>query len=242
MSWQCFFQSRKILRYLEGEIPPHKTMRLEKHLVDCWKCKELFVKLKAGHQAGRQYGQIGPVIDHGSLEFEELWAAISTKLEGQGRPNRTVVDIIRGLYLTPAFRVFITIVLAGSIIFFVFNRKAVWRADKQVAFPVTLLQYLDFTPVRITEFAFKNQSTIVTEGFVHNIYFDEKEKTLHIKLVEFQHKSEPFVICEILSPNGMTIPKEGNLIRVYGMARYDAQPGRGWHEVNPVLKMAVLKQ
>jgi len=31
-------------------------------------------------------------------------------------------------------------------------------------------------------------------------------------------------------------------VRVYGTARYDAQPGRGWHEVNPVLTLAVLKR
>jgi hypothetical protein len=70
------------------------------------------------------------------------------------------------------------------------------------------------------------------------------EKILHIKLVEFPPKSEskPFVICEILSPDKMTIPQEGNRICKYGMARYDAnKPGRGWQEVYPILNMAVLK-
>lgn len=40
----------------------------------------------------------------------------------------------------------------------------------------------------------------------------------------------------------MAIPREGSRVRVYGMARYDSQPGRGWHEVNPVMKIDVLKR
>ncbi len=32
------------------------------------------------------------------------------------------------------------------------------------------------------------------------------------------------------------------LICVYGMAHNDAQPGRGWHKVNPVLTMAEAKR
>ncbi|MCX6559342.1 MAG: hypothetical protein NTZ26_02390 [Candidatus Aminicenantes bacterium] len=32
------------------------------------------------------------------------------------------------------------------------------------------------------------------------------------------------------------------MVRVYGVARYDAQAGRQWHEVNPVLDIAVLKR
>ena len=38
------------------------------------------------------------------------------------------------------------------------------------------------------------------------------------------------------------VPAEGSRVRVYGVARFDAQAGRGWHEVNPVLDIAVLKR
>jgi hypothetical protein len=243
MSWRCFFQRRKILRYLDGEVSQHEAIRLEKHLLDCQECKELFARLRAGHQAGRQFGRIGPEISQSPPEFEKLWEDISVKFNGQSRPDRNLNDIFQGLPITPALRIFITTVMAGLVILLVFNGKALWKTEEQDALPATVLKYRDFTPVRITELASKTQSPIVTEGIVSAIYFDEKEKTLHIKLVEFPHKSEsdPFVICEILSPSEMTIPQEGNRIRVYGMARYDAQPGRGWHEVNPVLTMAVLK-
>jgi hypothetical protein len=243
MSWRCFFHRRKILRYLDGEVSPRKAMYMERHLFDCLECKELFTRLRDGHQAGRQFGRIGPEINHNPPDFEELWSDVNTKLDGQGRPGRNVDGVFQGMPITPAFRVFITSVLAGLIILLVFNGKALWRAEEQDALPTMDLKYSHFTPVRIPEFASKIQSHIVTEGFVRAICFDEQEKTLHIKLVEFLHKSEsePFVICEILSPSKMAIPQEGNRIRVYGMARYDAQPGRGWHEVNPVLNMAVLK-
>jgi hypothetical protein len=31
-------------------------------------------------------------------------------------------------------------------------------------------------------------------------------------------------------------------VRIYGVARYDGQPGRMWYEVNPVLNIALLKR
>ncbi len=99
-----------------------------------------------------------------------------------------------------------------------------------------------FTPLAIREFAMNSRNRIVTEGFVHNVYYDEQERTLHIKLVEGLQDPEPFVICEIRDVRGLTIPQQGSRVRVYGMARFDAQPGRGWHEVNPVMDIAVLNR
>jgi hypothetical protein len=241
MSWHCFSYRRKILGYFEGEISQRSAIRLEKHLLDCRKCRELFSNLQVGHQAGLQFGRIGPEINQNPPEFEELWENITTKFDGLNGRERTKGSILRRLYITPILRIFVTLGLAGLVILLVFNGKALWRIKEQVTLPATALKYRDFTPVSISEFASETRSPIVTEGFVRDIYFDKKEKTLHIKLVELPHKSEPFVICEILSPGEMTIPQEGNRIRVYGMARFDAQPGRGWHEVNPVLTVAVLK-
>jgi hypothetical protein len=100
----------------------------------------------------------------------------------------------------------------------------------------------EFTPLAIREFAMNSRNRIVTEGFVHNVYYDEEERTLHIKLVEGLQDPEPFVICEIRDVRGLTIPREGSRVRVYGTARFDAQPGRGWHEVNPVMNIAVLNR
>jgi uncharacterized protein YrrD len=71
---------------------------------------------------------------------------------------------------------------------------------------------------------------------VQDVYFDEQERTLHIKLVEAPNKPEPFVICEVRNLGDVIIPRQGNRVRVYGTA------GRGWHEVNPVLTLAVLKR
>jgi len=108
--------------------------------------------------------------------------------------------------------------------------------------PSKAREYRDFTPLRITDFSSNTKSPVVTEGFVRDVYFDREEKTLHIKLVDVQQKAEPFVICEIPSPGGMTIPRGGSHVRVYGVARYDSQPGRGWNEVNPVVNIDLLKR
>ncbi len=53
---------------------------------------------------------------------------------------------------------------------------------------------------------------------------------------------EPFVICEVRDLQPPDHSGEGSRVRVYGRARFDAQPGRGWHEVNPVMEIAVLNR
>jgi hypothetical protein len=99
----------------------------------------------------------------------------------------------------------------------------------------------DFYPLRIPDLASNTRPRIVTEGYVRDVRIDEEERTLHFKLAEIPQGADPYIVCEIMSPIRMTLPREGSRVRVYGVARYDGQPGREWHEVNPVLNIAVLK-
>jgi hypothetical protein len=99
-----------------------------------------------------------------------------------------------------------------------------------------------FTELAISEFAERARNRVVTEGFVERVYYDEEERTLHIKLAEKPGGPGPFVICEVRDARGLAIPAVGSRIRVYGRSRYDAQPGRGWHEVNPVMQIALLNR
>ena len=241
MSWRCFRLRRGFVPYLEGGLPPREAERLEKHLARCRRCGELLDRLRAGHEAGRQFGRIGPEIGHRPPAFGELRAVIGPARDGQGLPVRPAGAFLRALTTPLAVRVLITLVLAQSALFLVTYRKTLWRAGGQAAVSLVTGDIQDFTPLRITEFSSDTKSPVVTEGIVRDVYFDKEEKTLHIKLVDIQQKSEPFVICEIRSPAGMVIPREGSRVRVYGMARYDSQPGRGWNEVNPVMTIAVLK-
>jgi len=242
MSGRCFWLRRKFVPYLDGEIPPRAAARLERHLADCRGCRELLAGLRAGHQAGRELGLIGRETGPGPREFEELWAEVGPRL-GASRPaGRSGGGILRGLAASPVFGTFVALAMAGAVVLLVSNRNPLRRGGDRSAAALMSGEFNGFRPVRIAEFPSRGRSRVSTEGFVRDVYFDEQEKTLHIKLVERPQKSEPFVICEIPSPDGMALPRAGSRVRVYGMSRYDAQPGRGWNEVNPVLNLAVLKR
>jgi len=245
MSYRCYLLRRKLVPYLEGEVPPREAGRIEEHLAGCRTCGEWLTMLRAGHQAGRQFGRLGPDIGHRPPEFEEIWAGIGATLDLRGGPARPAMAggrILRALSTPLAVRLLIVLVLTQAVLLVVSLRKipspvvagAVQTGD------TPMLQ--GYAPVRIAEFSSNSEFRVVTEGFVEDVYFDEHEKSLHIKLVEVAQKHEPFVICEVRNLGDVIIPRQGNRVRVYGTARYDAQPGRGWHEVNPVLTLAVLKR
>ena len=230
------------MRYLEGGIAPREAERLEWHVGGCRECNELLVRLRSGHEAGRQFGRLGPDAGLRPPEFKEIWAAIGATLDRPAHPVRTGGKLLQALSTPLAARFLIALVLAQSVLLVVSFRKMPSRvtagAVRTEGGPV--LQ--GYAPVRIAQFASNSEFRVVTEGFVQAVYFDEHERTLHIKLVETLQKQEPFVICEVKNLGDVIIPGRGSRVRVYGTARYDAQPGRGWHEVNPVLAMAVLKR
>ena len=228
--------------YLEGGAAPREAKRLGRHLAGCRECDELLARLRLGHEAGRQFGRLAPDAGHRPPEFEEIWASIGATLDRPGRPARTGGRLLQALSTPLAVRVLIMLVLTQAVLLVVTLRKIPPRtvAGAVQTEDVPLLR--GYAPVRIAEFASNSEFRVVTEGFVKDVYFDEHEKSLHIKLVEVQLRPEPFVICEVRDLGGLTIPSAGSRVRVYGTARYDAQPGRGWHEVNPVLAMSVLKR
>lgn len=242
MSWRCSRRRKGFVPYLEGGLPPRAAARLERHLAHCRQCGELLARLRAGHETGRQFGRMGREIGQRPPAFEELRARIGPARDERGRPARPAGVFVRALTTPLAVRVLITLVLAQAILLVVTYRRTLWRAGGPAALALVSGQIQDFTPLSITGFSASTKSPVVTEGIVRDVYFDKEERTLHIKLVDVQQKSEPFVICEVRSPAGMAIPREGSRVRVYGMARYDPQPGRGWNEVNPVMTIAVLKR
>jgi hypothetical protein len=232
MSCRCFFLRRKFLSYLDGEVPPREQERLERHLAGCRTCADLLTRLRSGHEAGRRFGRLGRAAFQ-PPEFEEIWEGIAVA------PGRSLLQTLS----TPlAVRILIALVLAQSVLLVVSLWKIPWSAAGRQVVSARPGAIRGFTPLRIGEFTSNSSPHVFTEGFVQNVYFDQDEKSLHIKLVETPHQLEPFVICEIRDLAGMTIPRQGSRVRVFGTARYDAQPGRGWHEVNPVLTLAVLKR
>lgn len=212
MTLRCFFERHRFVPSLEGELSGPRAARLESHLAHCPECRDLFARVRSGHEAGRRFGRLGSVPPIRLPDLDEI-------REPAARPLFTVL----------VTRVLPVALVIGFVLFVVF------RGDRRNG-----PEAGGFAPLAIREFASNERSRIFTEGFVHDVYFDEEERTLHIKLLESPRQMEPFVICEIRATGGVTVPSEGSRIRVYGNARFDGQPGRRWHEVNPVAKIAVL--
>jgi hypothetical protein len=242
MSYRCHFLRRKLVPYLEGGASPREAKRLERHLGDCRECDELLARLRSGHEAARQFGRLAPDAGHRPPEFEEIWAGPGVTPDRRRGPARVGGYVLQALSTPLAVRVLIVLVLTQAVLLVVALRKIPSRTIAAAVRTEDAPLLRGYAPVRIAEFASNSEFRVVTEGFVKDVYFDEYEKSLHIKLVEVQLRPEPFVICEVRDLGGLTIPSPGSRVRVYGTARYDAQPGRGWHEVNPVLAMSVLKR
>lgn len=219
MSLSCVFLRRRMLPYLEGELGPRAAAGLDRHLARCGRCAALLSRLRAGHEAGRSFGRLGPAAAARLPSFE----AVRTGWRARRSPSPFAV-------LTAGMAA-----VAGLVaIVVVTGRNTAVREGRASAG--------SFTRMSIRDFGSRDRSRVVTEGYVQNVYYDEQERSLHIKLAESPGGQGPFVICEVRDARDLTIPAAGSRIRVYGTARYDGQPGRGWNEVNPVLEIAVLNR
>lgn len=242
MSCWRFYLRRKFVPYLEGELPPREAKRLEKHMLDCEWCRAMFVRLQAGHKLAQQLRHLGPDGAHRAPEFEAMTADVGKIVIGRHRWARVWENWLYTLTTPRVVLVLTVLVLVQSALLVVSNRRVLFGERTSVTVKPSALDFSDFHPLSIPEFQSNTQPHIATEGYVRDVHVDEEERTLHFKLMEIPQGPGPFVVCEIMSPIGMTLPREGNRVRVYGVARYDAQPGRNWHEVNPVLNIAILKR
>lgn len=214
MSLRCFVFRRRFLPYLEGGLETDRAGRLEKHLAGCADCAALLTRLRTGHEAGRLLGRLGPDLPGRLPDLADL---------------RTTRPPARALSPAIAAGVILA-VAAGLAMIYVVTGPGADRTGR------------GFARTSIAEFPERLRTRVVTEGFVQDVYYDREERTLHIKLAEGPSDAGPFIICEVRDARALTIPKKGSRIRVYGQARFDAQPGRGWHEVNPVMEIAVLNR
>jgi hypothetical protein len=226
MSLACFLARRRFVPYLDGEVRPGKAARLERHLGGCAPCSELFSSVKAGHEAGRAFGRLAPVPPARFPAFEEI--------RGFDRRPRARLAAFAAPALVAA--------AAGLVVFFAVTGRHQAGSGGSAIGPAEITPSGAFMRLAIRDFGADSRRQVVTEGYVQEVYYDEQERTLHIKLGESAGEAGPFVICEVRDAGRLTIPETGSRVRVYGRSRFDAQPGRGWHEVNPVMEIAVLNR
>jgi hypothetical protein len=229
---------RKFVPYLEGELQPKDVNKLEKHLLDCEACRAVLLRLRAGHQLAQELRQFRPQAEH--PEFEAVMAAAGRT--GFSHRDRSLAweSWLDGL-ATPRVVEVLTLLVVVQLALLVFsNRTVLFGARHGITVKPTALSWSEFHQLSIPELKSNTQPHIATEGFVSDVHADEEEGTVQFKLVQNSQGSGPFVICEIMSSQ-MEVPREGSYVRVYGVARYDAQTDRKWYEVNPVLNIAPVK-
>ena len=134
------------------------------------------------------------------------------------------------------------IVIAQAALLVVLNRNALFGLGAPPEASISGIEISRFRSLEIAELPLNAHPHVTTEGYVRRVWMDDEEKTLHFMLASKPEGESPFIICEILSPERISPPRAGSRVKVYGVSRYDAQTGRQWNEVNPVLDIAVLKR
>jgi len=242
MSCWRFDLRRKFVPYLEGAIPPRATKRLERHLAGCEECRTVFVKVRDGHQSAQQLRRLSREDAHRPPECEAIRADIGARITSRRKWAQAWENRLVMLTTPRTVKALAGLVLVLAVLLVVSNRNVLIGERNGPAPKSGALDVRDFHPLRIPEIRTNTRARIATEGYVRDVRVDKEEGTLHFKLSEIPHGPGPFIVCEIMNPFAMIRPQEGSRVRVYGVARYDAQPGREWHEVNPVFDIYVLKR
>lgn len=240
MSCWRFDLRRKMLPYLEGQLFAPETKRLEKHLLDCDGCRGLLVRLRAGHQMALRLAPL-TAKDGPSPDFERELGALERLTASSLTRPASWRDRIETLATPRMVTVLAALVVVQLGLLVVSNRGILLGERSHITVKTGTLDFSEFRQLSIPDLKFNTQPHVSTEGYVKDVHTDPEEGTVAFKLVETPGTAGSFVVCEIMSPIQMAAPREGSHVRVYGVARYDAQSDRKWYEVNPVLDIASLK-
>jgi hypothetical protein len=229
---------RKWIPYLEEQLPPRAAGRIDKHLRRCGECRAEYARLREGHRlAQRLSGSLAEAAP-AAPSFEAL--QVGEKIGGHRRWSWFWERWFDVLTMPRVVPVLAAIVVLQMVLLLVFNRASIFKGGE--AMKPAALDISRFQMVSIPDLPTNTLPHVATEGYVRDVRIDQEEKTLHFILAQWPEGPGPYVVCEIMSPGGIAVPREGSRVRVYGVARYDGQAGREWQELNPVLDIAVLKR
>jgi hypothetical protein len=225
----------KFVPYLEGVLAPRPERQVERHLIDCEPCRDLLVRLRAGHQMARSLERIVPVGDS-APEFDTLIARVASPGEQRTAGRQDWLDRLATPRAVSALAALVVVQLALLV---VSNRGILLGERSRVAIHSSRLDLGEFRQLRIADLKTNTLPHVATDGYVSDVRTDDEEGTVTFRLAERPGAAGQFVICEIMTQ--MAPPRNGAHVRVYGVARYDAQPTRKWYEVNPVLNITSLE-
>lgn len=230
--WRIDIQ-QNFSRYLDGELDSQHTQRLEDHLLDCDRCRARVARLREGQRFARQIPQPAPRRDP--------WDEIENAIKDESRPFIPVPELKE----QSGSKLFVTrpgtLIVLTAIVFLIVLLGVVATPERNVAVYRELdLDPTKFEAVTIADLHTNTRPHVVTEGYVSEMRMDV-DGDLTFRLVEDISRPEPFIVCEIVPPIALEPPVLGSRVKVYGVSRYDNQPGRDWYEVHPVLSIQTVQ-
>jgi len=230
---------RLLTRYLDDSIPSQNLKRFETHLLKCEVCRLQLAHVQTGDRLAQQAPFFAPSRDPWAA-IELAIAAPTHQFRNRGQKNRSarrwsIARATRLLTLVMAFAV------AGGVLISLAKRDFPTRSGR-VQLVTPSIDQGEFQKTTISAFEKNNAPHVVVEGYVSEVRFNSEEDDLSFKLVERLDQQAPFVICEIVKPMNLELPKVGSRVRVYGVSRFDAQPDHHWHEIHPVMRIEVLSK
>jgi hypothetical protein len=224
--------------YVDDELDGKTVKRVEEHLLDCNDCRLRLARLRDGQRFARYLPHQTPQHDS--------WQAIAAALDADENPTPFVPVLKKEPF---AWRKVLTSPLVASVMlamaFLVLGFSLFFNKQKpestQALYTDRPFDATNFRPVTISDIHNNTKTHVVAEGYVAEVHMDDEDGDLMFKLVENVEQPQPFIICEIISPINLAPPTVGSRVKVYGVSRYDADEGRQWHEVHPVLNIETVK-
>jgi hypothetical protein len=213
---------RKYVAYIQGQLTGFSARKVEEHLDDCPKCRQLLGRLRGVEDFVSQLPAV--------VAPENLWPAIQKRLgPGKAQPfsslwTKAAVGLAFGM-------------ICGMLGVFIFH-----RIPNHHRFSLSAIGAQEFRQVPIDQMPSSTEPHIVTEGYVSEVRVEYDEGDKVFKLVQDLHNPNPFVICEVIDPLNLPMPPVGSRVRVYGVSRYDNKANHEWHELHPVLDIEILNK
>lgn len=233
----CFKYRRRLIRYLDAELPPGKIAFVEDHLAACGACREEYVRLRSARSFAQRMPDRAPEHD--------LWPGVQAALSsGRAEINRTRdrLGFLKRLLRPPSYISIATasfgMLMMGIGVFLTVGstrERSESKLETKIESRVSRIDTASFRQVSIDGIKDSDDPHVSAEGYVSDINLDEEDGDLTFRLVSDPSHPQSFVVCEIIDSIKVKPPRPGSRIRVYGVSRYDGQAGHNWYEVHPVL-------
>ena len=205
-------------QYLDGAAAPHVVARIERHLLDCARCRARRVRLRETKSL------LGELAAADAPPFDRVMAHTPAR-----HPRRP--------WIVPRFLThFAADALVAMALFAAFTLLYTHSASARTR----PFDASSFRRVDVREVAGTADPHVVVQGVVSDVIGESGEGSHRFRLTDATDRRS-FVVCEILDGDPLSPPRLGDRVRVWGVSRYDSSPDHRWFEIHPVLKVEVVR-